>query len=261
MPTQAAGRPPGAHLPRPGQLPSHGGAPGGSRKGLWRRAGRPGSGATTRAWAVALLCCLGAAEAGAGDGDEKTRPGAYCRLPEPGQTPLCLTPARAAYGEFFAAIGRGRVSAAAAALVEADLAGGSGTERAYLALSSLSYGYYRLAEQLGTRPDADPVLLERLGHWNHLLVRLYGSEARDAGFRAAVREAAVDLHARAPSMAERCPHDYPGACDHTQDLVRALAAIDGAAGVRSPLGRLLERMFVSDPVETRTSPGGPEVAP
>jgi hypothetical protein len=175
---------------------------------------------------------------------------------------VCLTPARAEYGAFFAAIGQGRVSDDAASLVEADLAGASGAERAYLALSSLSYGYYRLAEQLATRPDADPVLLERLGHWNDLLVRLYGSEAGDVRFRAAVREAAADLHARAPSVAGRCPHHYPGTCEHTQDLVRALAAIDRAAGVRSPLGQVLERMFDSDPVEASTPPpGAPEVVP
>ena len=63
------------------------------------------------------------------------QPGAYCPLPEPGQRPICLEPAQAHYADFFAAVERGRVTAADTAPVEADLDGRAGRERAYLALS------------------------------------------------------------------------------------------------------------------------------
>lgn len=186
---------------------------------------------------------LGAATAIAGSGQSAAVAGAYCPLPEPGQTPACLTPARATYGDFFAAIGRGDVPAGEAAAVEADLTGGSGTERAYLALSSLSYGYYRLAERLRAQPDGDPVLQARLDHWNQLLVAIYGSQASDPRFRAAMRQAAHDLHRRAAADVTACPNRYPGGCEHSEQLVRALSAIDDTAGVRSPLGHLVRRLF------------------
>lgn len=176
------------------------------------------------------------------------QPGAYCPLPKKGEKPVCLAPAQAKYEAFFAGLDGGKLSGAAAAAVESDLTGDSPLQDTYLALSSLTYGYWRLAEQVGAAPDADPALLARLQHWNDLLLDLYGESRSDPRFQAAVREAAVDLHRRTPALAKHCPHSYPGGCDHTEELVRALAAIDGTASVRSPLSQLLERL-VGDGLE------------
>ena len=42
-------------------------------------------------------------------GDDATVAGAYCPLPEPGQVPQCLAPARAEFGDFFQAVDTGGV--------------------------------------------------------------------------------------------------------------------------------------------------------
>lgn len=199
---------------------------------------------TTALAAMAVIVLAPAAEAA--EGAAAAQPGAYCPLPEPGQKPVCLAPAEAKYGAFFAALERGAVSSDEAAAVESDLTPGADSEDAYLALSSLSYGYWRLAEQVGAEPDADPALHERLARWNLLMIELYNQAVDDPAFRAAVREAASDLHRRSPPRAAPCPNRYPGGCVHTDQLVRALAAIDDTAGVRSPLGRLLQRMMRGD---------------
>jgi hypothetical protein len=209
------------------------------------------------AWATVLAASvIGPAPAARGGGPgDAARPGAYCPLPEPGQTPVCLSPAQAAYGDFFDAVGRGQVPEHAASAVEADLRGASGTERAYLALSSISYGYYRLAEQLRARDDVDPAVQARLTQWNQLLVALYGTTDPDDPFRSAVREAAADLQARTPDPGGYCPNRYPGGCRHSEDLVRALAAVDDKAGVRSPLGNLLRRLFGPAPEASAPAEG------
>lgn len=222
------------------------------RHGHARRPDRRLSGARTAAQALiaatANLVVLGAlAGASWGAGGDPSKVGAYCPLPEKGQKPVCLAPAEAAYGDFFEAVDAGAVSAAEAARVESDLSGASGDAQTYLALSSLSYGYYRLAEEVAASPEADPALSARLAHWNDLLLDLYGGPSTDATLRAAVREAAEDLQARVPS----CPASYPGGCTHSEDLVRALAAVDGGASLRSPLSELLERIVGSESDVTR----------
>ena len=49
---------------------------------------------------LTLASLLATSAQGAGD----VRPGAYCPLPKPGETPACMLPAKQAYGEFFAAL-------------------------------------------------------------------------------------------------------------------------------------------------------------
>jgi hypothetical protein len=187
----------------------------------------------------------------------KPTPGAYCPLPEKGQKPVCLSPAEARYEEFFQALERGEVDDRHTAAVEADLQAGTDPERAYLALSSVSYGYYRLADRVGSHPEADPALLARLSHWNRLLLEVYGETGGDSDFRQAVREAAVDLHRRTPAAGELCArsHSVEGECPGADGLVRALAQIDSNAGIRAPLSKLMNR------VVGRPTPNDPPTRP
>ena len=74
-------------------------------------------------------------------------PGSYCKLPKPGEKPACLEPARAQYGDFIRGVERGDLDDREAARLERDVAAGAGGENPYLALSSLSYGYFRLAQE------------------------------------------------------------------------------------------------------------------
>jgi hypothetical protein len=174
----------------------------------------------------------------------KPEVGAYCPLPKKGEAPVCLSPAKAEYGEFFAALESGNLSDANTAPIETDLRAGDATDRRVLALSSVSYGYYTLARQISEQDEADPRLLARLRHWNQLLLDTYGQSGVDPQLQAAVREAAVDLHAHAPAVGEMCPAGEPGTqCDGADGLVRALAMIDSNAGVRTPLSRLVNRLL------------------
>jgi hypothetical protein len=214
---------------------------------------RPGAtGATSAEWSsslgrrVAVAIFAGALfphAVQAASGSEAGKAGAYCPLPAPGQKPSCLAPAQQEYGAFFAAVQEGRVEPTASDLVEADLAGASGTERAYLALSSVSYGYFRLAEQIGVRPDADPILLARLARWNDLLLGLYGQSNLDPGFRAAIRDMANDLHRHTVGLQPSCAATEFEHCGQTAELVRAMASMDRSTGVRSPLAQILQRML------------------
>lgn len=183
--------------------------------------------------------------------------GAYCPLPEKGQKPVCLSPAEAQYEEFFHAIEQGEIDDQQAATVEADLLRGAGGEQAYLALSSVSYGYYRLAGRVGQQPEADPALLARLSHWNKLLVDVYGESAAAPDFQRALREAAGDLHRRTPAAGDLCArsHSTEGECPGADGLVRALAQLDSNTGIRVPLSRLMNRvMGQPDPAASVTRP-------
>jgi hypothetical protein len=194
-----------------------------------------------RAWAAALL--LAAIAPGARAAAE-IEPGAYCPFPEPGQRPKCLEPARAEYGEFFEALDDDELDDAKSARLEADLSAGAAAGNAYLALSSLTYGYYRLAQRVTSDPEQDPALVARLERWNALLSRAFDASANQPGFRKAVREAAVDLHRRGPAVRLRCADadGQPAECSSTEAVIRGIDAADDRVGYRGALGRLLQRI-------------------
>lgn len=173
-------------------------------------------------------------------------PGAYCPLPQAGEKPKCLEPAVAAYGEFFEAVeAQGPVSDEPLARVEADVAAGGDESSSYLALSSLAYGYYRLSQRAAEAGGVDADVARRLERWNALLAQAYETHAADDAYRRSLREAAVDLHARAPGVEVACEDaaGQPARCGSTEALLRALHGQRDSVGVRGALGRLLERWF------------------
>jgi hypothetical protein len=185
----------------------------------------------------------------AGADQPKPKPGAYCPLPEEGQAPVCLQPAQRAYTEFFAGLAQNKLSNEDAQRVEADVAQGARSARSYEALSTLAYGYYRLARASASQGHADPELLARLEHWNELLSKAYTSSEADASYQAAVREAAIDVGRRTPPMGLRCtdPQGKPARCDSTEAVVRAMGEVRDSTGVRGQIGRLLDRIFGTRP--------------
>ena len=202
--------------------------------------------ALRRAAGAALLAgALGHGAAAAG-GDPHGA-GAYCPLPPPGQKPHCLEPAKARYGEFFAALESGTPAPADAARLEGDVAAGAASEQAYLALSSLAYGYWLLSERAAAA-QADPAVAERLERWNALLREAWAASPSDARYRAAVREAALDLHHRAPPVRVRCvaADGRAAECDSTEAVLRGIDATAGEVGLRGAVARLLARLLGSD---------------
>lgn len=197
-----------------------------------------------RAWALAACCvvgvCLlasGAARAGG------TGPGAYCPLPEKGEVRTCLAPAQETYADFFAAL-EGDADDEALSGVEAAVARGAREERAYLALSSLAYGYYRLARRAAASDTTDPRVTSRLARWNDLLARAYRESPGDARYRAAVRQAAEDLSVRAPiRLPCRDDHGRPAACSSTESVLRGIDAARDEVGIRGALARVIRRFF------------------
>jgi hypothetical protein len=191
----------------------------------------------------ALLAPALAAAVAQAAGDPREA-GAYCPLPPPGAAPRCLDPAKAAYGEFFTALETGVPADAAAARVESDLAAGAGSANAYLALSSVAYGYWRLSERAAAE-QADPALALRLERWNALLREAYAASPADERYRAAVREAAQDLRRRAPPVRLRCvdAQGRTAECDSTEAVLRGIDATAGEVGLRGALERLLARIF------------------
>jgi hypothetical protein len=173
-----------------------------------------------------------------GDGDDPARAGAYCPLPEPGQVPQCLAPARAEFGDFFEAVESGDVNEAQSRRLEAALAGGASDEGSYLALSSLSYGYFRLAQAAAADPQARPELTARLDRWNQVLVEAYSDSAGNPEFQQAVKRAALDLDSKAPSAGE------------TSALLQQISQADGqSSGLRGALEGLVGRIFGAEPSE------------
>jgi len=83
------------------------------------------------AWVLAALLALplGASDVRGAGGNQ---PGAYCPLPKKGETPRCLEPAIAEYGEFFSAIDEQDVTETRLARLEADVAAGAEAENAYV---------------------------------------------------------------------------------------------------------------------------------
>ena len=165
-------------------------------------------------------------------GDDPAKAGAYCPLPEPGQVPQCLAPARAEFGDFFDAVEAGDVDESQARRLEAALARGASGEEPYLALSSLAYGYFRLAQRAAADPHARPELTERLDRWNQVLVEAYADNGADPEFQQAVKQAARDLDTKAPSQGT------------TSALLQQIAQADGqSSGMRGALEGLIGRIL------------------
>lgn len=179
-------------------------------------------------------------------GGDPSKAGAYCPLPEPGQKPACLAPAEARYGDFFASLEAGEVSREDAARIEAALAGGE--DESYLALSTLAYGYWRLALRANETEQIDPEVLAQLERWNQQLSGAYARDAADPAFRQAVRAAASDLDARTPAEGLRCVDDAGQAarCRPTDGLVASLDSFDDRLGIRGAVKRVLERIAGDD---------------
>lgn len=191
--------------------------------------------------ATALLLANPATHVRAAGGE--IGPGSYCPLPEKGELPQCLDPAQQAYGGFFGALEEGGVDDARLAPVEAAVGRGAQGEHAYLALSSLAYGYYRLASRAAQGTGSDPEVIERLARWNDLLANAYASSP-DAHYRAAVRQAAEELHARAPiRLPCRDATGAESACSSTESVLRGFNAASERVGLRGALERLMRRVL------------------
>ena len=202
-------------------------------------------------WVLGLQLLSAAALAA----EDPRRPGAYCPFPEnlkQGEVPACFTPVRREYPEFLAAVDSGQIDDPGVAQLERQLAAGAFGESDYLAVSSLAYGYFRLAQRAASSESPNPALVARLKSWNRLLSGLYEDAAAPPGLRSAVREAARDLHERAPAVSAKCPpHADSEACQTTGLLLQTLRRLDdpaGTYGVRGALGRLLDRMRDDDDV-------------
>ena len=197
---------------------------------------------TARIAALLLFSLLATPPLARTAGDVK--PGAYCPLPEPGQKPSCLEPARDQYKDFFAALDDESASDAALGRVEREVAAGAASENSYLALSSLAYGYYRLSLRAAAEELADPQVVARLERWNALLGAAYDASPEDERYRQAVHQAARDLQRRAPPVRLRCVDERGDTteCDSTEAVIRGVNAAAGEVGIRGGLERLLERI-------------------
>ena len=72
------------------------------------------------------------------------------------------------------ALDDGELSDEDAERLERDVASGAASKTPFLAISSLSYGYYRLAQRAAASADEDPVIAARLQRWNDLLSQAFG---------------------------------------------------------------------------------------
>jgi hypothetical protein len=179
---------------------------------------------------------------------EEVKPGAYCPFPKKGETPQCLAPAKQEYAEFFTALDGGELSDADVSRLERDVASGAAAEAPYLAISSLSYGYYRLAQQAAANAGEDPAVVARLQRWNELLAEAYDVSEQDPGYRVAVRDAALDLQQRAPRVRLECIDERGRTteCNSTEAVLRGFNQAGEQIGIRGALGRLIQRMFGGD---------------
>ncbi len=207
---------------------------------------------------------------------DPSQPGAYCPFPKQGEKPVCFSEVEQEYSGFFAAVDSGQVDDPEVAELERTLKQAAQTEARTLALSSLAYGYFMLAERAASADRPDPALVARLETWNELLSAVYEDADSEPSFRTAVREAALDLHSRAPAVRSSdggCAKADPGSnpdggnadggnadgqpCRTTSRLLAALRQIDDptsdSSGVRGALGRLLGRMLDDDDVVVPTS--------
>lgn len=173
---------------------------------------------------------------------DPSKPGAYCPLPKAGEVPKCLAGAQETYEGFFVGVHGGELDEASAQEVETAVRAGHVD-----ALSSLSYGYFMLARAQAAAEKPDPERTARLERWNQLLAEAYNENA-DPRYRAAVREAAVDINANAPAIDLRCLDEEGNEtrCDSTEAVVRAIDLARQQSGLRGALARLLESFFGSD---------------
>jgi hypothetical protein len=194
------------------------------------------------AGAISLLLALGAPLASASG---EIKPGAYCPFPQQGEAPDCLEPAQDQYAKFFAALAEGELSDEDVADLERDVASGAWSKTPYLAISSLSYGYYQLAQRAAANPDEDPAVVARLERWNELLVRAYDISGDDPSYRAAVREAALDLEQRGPQVTLECVDERGQTveCSSTEAVLRGINHAHERVGIRGALGRLFQRLM------------------
>jgi hypothetical protein len=204
----------------------------------------PGNLSHAAAWLSVLLVLPLAPARAAGRGE--IQPGAYCPLPARGEVPKCLAPARETWTDFFTAVEGGAAEPGLGAVegdVERVVAGGADEEAAYLALSSLSYGYYRLAQRAAHSETADPEVTRRLARWNDLLAHAYRVSPDDDRYRAAVRQAALELHERAPIDVPCGGSQGARACRSTEDVLRDIDAAGERVGIRGALAGLLRRLL------------------
>jgi hypothetical protein len=194
------------------------------------------------AGAILLPLALGAPLA---FGSDEIKPGVYCPFPQKGETPKCLEPAQDQYAKFFAALAGGDLSDEVTADLERDVASGAWSDTPYLAISSLSYGYYQLAQRAAANPDEDPAVVARLQRWNELLVRAYDVSGDNPSYRAALREAALDLEQRAPHVTLQCIDDRGRIteCNSTEAVLRGFNQTQEQVGIRGALGRLIHRIM------------------
>ncbi|MFQ5417837.1 MAG: hypothetical protein ACE5FL_12420 [Myxococcota bacterium] len=201
-------------------------------------------------WGRACVATLAMASlaAGTSSGAGKVGPGAYCPLPKRGETPKCLEPAVDEYAEFFTALADGEVSDDDASRVETAVASGASGATPYLAISSLSFAYFRLAQKAAEDPGIHPAVVARLERWNELLARAYDVSAEDPSYRAAVREAALDLKESAPSIHLRCLDERgeTAECDSTEAVLRGFHRAGEQVGIRGALSHLFQRIFGGD---------------
>lgn len=171
-------------------------------------------------------------------GGDPSKPGAYCPLPKAGEVPECLAVAEETYEGFFLGVREGELDEASAEKVEAAV-----REGRVEALSSLSYGYFMLAQ--GNSGEVDAARNARLERWNQLLADAYANSEGNPRYRAAVREAAVDINSNVPALGLRC-QDESGKeteCASTEAVVRAIDLARQQTGLRGALTRLLGSLF------------------
>jgi hypothetical protein len=200
--------------------------------------------------AVMLVLLLAPLADSLASGKPPDQAGAYCPFPKKGEKPECFAPVERKYSAFFAAVESGEGADEQVEVLADQLAENPDSADSYLAISSLAYGYFRLAQRAGQSDNPDPALVERLNRLNGLLSSVYEDPNAQPGIRGAVRAAAEDLHARAPAIATECANGATGAdCQTTGRLLSALKAIDDPSadrGVRGALSRLLERVTGDD---------------
>ena len=202
---------------------------------------------TRRAALAALLSAALAAGVPDPCRADGAKPGSYCPLPEAGEVPQCLAPAQETYGDFFEAVERGPGDDGSLAAVESDVTGDVGPRR-YLALSSLAYGYYRLAQRAAATPGEDPRVVARLERWNGLLARAYSENEGDEGYRRAVRSAAEDLDTRVDVvLACSDARGEDTECNSTEAVLRGFNRASDQVGIRGALSRLIGRFWGGEP--------------
>ncbi len=194
-----------------------------------------------------LLCVLLPRLALAGTPGGEIAAGSYCTLPEPGQKPACLAPARAEHPGFFNAVDGGEVDEVASSRLEDVLRNDPGSPDAYLALSSLAYGYMQLAHSAAAAQQGSPVLTARLERWNALISQSYAEQASPDHFKSALLEAARDIQAKVAGLGATCIGGDSASGECSTGLVEALEQIDSHGPIRDPMRGILDRLLGTEP--------------